>query len=90
MAAASLAAGDDAGFREHEERWRDVVDRHGLAWLAAAPPGLHGLVGAGRAAAAERRLREAQQFFTQIGNVWYLSVAEEYLCEAVYAQDRPP
>ena len=27
MAAAALAAGDEAGFREHEERWRDVVDR---------------------------------------------------------------
>ncbi|MEX1263377.1 MAG: adenylate/guanylate cyclase domain-containing protein [Actinomycetota bacterium] len=91
MAAAALAAGDEAGFREHEERWRDVVDRHGLAWLAAA----HGMeiafveLWAGRAEAAERRLREAQQFFTQIGNVWYMSVADEYLCEAVYAQDRP-
>jgi hypothetical protein len=91
MASAALAAGDEAGFREHEERWRDVVDRHGLAWLAAA----HGMeiafveLWAGRAEAAERRLREAQQFFTQIGNVWYMSVADEYLCEAVYAQDRP-
>jgi tetratricopeptide (TPR) repeat protein len=43
----------------------------------------------GRAEAAERRIREARQFFTQIGNVWYMSVADEYLCEAVYAQDRP-
>jgi hypothetical protein len=91
MASAALAAGDEVGFRMHEERWRDVVDRHGLAWLAAA----HGMeiafveLWAGRAEAAERRLREAQQFFTQIGNVWYMSVADEYLCEAVYAQDRP-
>jgi class 3 adenylate cyclase len=91
MASAALAAGDEAGFREHEERWRDVVDRHGLAWLAAA----HGMeiafveLWAGRAEAAERRLRGAQQFFTQIANVWYMSVADAYLCEAMYAQDRP-
>jgi class 3 adenylate cyclase len=91
MAAAALAAGDEASFRQSEERWRDVVDRHGLAGLAAA----HGMeiafveLWAGRAEAAERRLREARQFFTQIGNVWYMSVADEYLCEAVYAQERP-
>ena len=91
MAAAALAAGDEHGFREHEERWRDVVDRHGLTWLAAS----HGIMIAfvelwvGRAAAAERRFREAQQFFAQIGNVWYVSVTDGYLCEAVYAQDRP-
>jgi hypothetical protein len=91
MASAALAVGDAAGFREHEEQWRNVVDRHGLAWLAAA----HGMeiafveLWAGRADAAERRLREAQQFFTQIGNVWYMSVADSYLCEAMYAQDRP-
>jgi tetratricopeptide (TPR) repeat protein len=62
-----------------------------LAWLAAA----HGMeigfveLWAGRPEAAERRFREALQFFTQVGNVWYMSVADEYLCEAVHAQDRP-
>lgn len=91
MAAAALAAGDDDGFREHEQRWRDVVDRHGLTWLAAA----HGMeisfaeLWVGRAEAAERRLREARQFFDQKGNVWYLGLTDGYLCEAVYAQDRP-
>jgi len=91
MAAAALAAGDDDDFREHEERRRDVVERHGLAWLGAA----HGMeiafveLSVGRAEAAERRLREAQQFFTQIANVWYMSVTDGFLCEAVYAQDRP-
>jgi tetratricopeptide (TPR) repeat protein len=91
VAAAALAAGDQAGFRQHEERRRDVVDRHGLTWLAAA----HGMeiafveLWAGRPESAERRLREARQFFASIGNVWYLSVADEYLCEAVHAQDRP-
>lgn len=91
MAAAALAVGDEAGFREHEERWRDVVDRHGLAFLAAA----HGMEYAfvelwvGRAEAAERRLRESLQFFSQTGNVWYGTIAAAYLCDAVYAQDRP-
>ena len=39
MAAAALAVGDDLGFHEHEERWQDVLHRHGLAWFAAT----HGL-----------------------------------------------
>ena len=57
MAVAALAAGDDPGFHEHEGRWRDVLDRHGLAWLAAA----HGLwiasveISVGKAEAAERQ-----------------------------------
>ena len=73
MAAAALAAGDDPGFGEHEGRWRDVVDRHGLAWLAAA----HGMeiafveTSVGKAEAAERRLREAREFLAPIGNVWW-------------------
>jgi class 3 adenylate cyclase/predicted ATPase len=91
MAAAALAAGDDDGFREHEQQRRDVVDRQGLAWLGAAHEMEIAFVElwVGRAEAAERRLREAHQFFTQIANVWYMSVAEGFLCEAVYAQDRP-
>ncbi|MBI3647863.1 MAG: hypothetical protein HY240_03785, partial [Actinobacteria bacterium] len=91
MAVAALAAGDDPGFHEHERRWRDVLDRHGLAWLAAA----HGMeiaiveISVGMAEAAERRLREAREFFAAIGNIWYTSIVDEFLCEAVGAQDRP-
>ena len=90
-AAAALAAGDDAGFHEHEGRWRDVLDRNGLAWLAAT----HGLwiahveISVGKAEAAERRLREAREFLAAIGNIWWLGLVEGYLCEAVGAQDRP-
>ena len=91
MASAALAAADVDAFETHEARRRDVVDRYGLAFLGAA----HGmelsfveLLG-GRAESAERRLREAQEFFTQTANVWYASVAEMFLCEAVYAQGRP-
>ena len=91
MATAALAAGDEDAFETHEARWRDAIDRHGLAWLGAA----HGMeltfveLTVGRAESAERRLREALQFFTQIANVWYMNIAEGLLCEAIYAQDRP-
>jgi hypothetical protein len=91
LAVAALAVGDDPGFREHEERWRGVLDRHGLAWLAAA----HGVsiaiveISVGAAGAAERRLQEARRFFVSVGNVWYTSIADEFLCEAVGALDRP-
>ena len=91
LAAAALAAGDVPAFHEHEGRWRDLLDRHGLAWIAAA----HGMelsfveISVGRAEAAEIRLREAREFFAATGNLWYTSVADEFLCEAVAAQDRP-
>jgi len=91
MAVAALAAGDDRGFHEHEERWQDVLDRHGLAWFAAT----HGLsialveISVGKAEAAERRLREAREFLAAIGNIWWVTLADEFLCEAVRAQDRP-
>ena len=91
LAVAALAAGDDPGFREHEGRWRDVVDRHGLAWLAP----VYGLaiayveISVGEAEAAERRLREAREFLAAIGNIWWADMADGFLCEAVGAQDRP-
>jgi class 3 adenylate cyclase/tetratricopeptide (TPR) repeat protein len=91
LAVAALAAGDDPGFREHEGRWRDGLDRHGLAWLTAA----HGMeiaiveISVGKAEAAERRIREAREFFVAIGNVWYTNIVDGFLCEAVGAQDRP-
>ncbi len=91
MAVTALAAGDDPGFHAHERRWRDVLDRHGLAWFAA----VHGLsiayveLSVGKAEAAERRLREAREFLAAIGNVWWVHMVDGYLCEAVGAQDRP-
>jgi class 3 adenylate cyclase len=91
LAVAALAAGDDGGFQEHQEGWRDLLDRHGLAWLAAAQALEIAVVeiSVGKADAAERRLREAREFFVSIGNLWYISIADEFLCEAVGAQDRP-
>jgi class 3 adenylate cyclase len=91
LAVAALAVGDDDGFNEHEQRWRDLLERRGLAWLAAA----NGLAIAtvetsvGKTEAAERRIREAREFFAAIGNLWYVSIADEFLCEAVAGQDRP-
>ena len=91
LAVAALAAGDDPGFHEHEERWQDVLNRHGLTWFAAT----HGLtiafveISAGKAEAAERRLREAREFLAAIGNIWWVTLVDEFLCEAVRAQDRP-
>ena len=31
-----VAAGDEAARLDHEQRWHEVVDRHGLSWLGAA------------------------------------------------------
>jgi class 3 adenylate cyclase/tetratricopeptide (TPR) repeat protein len=91
LAVAALATGDDPGFHEHEERWRDVLDRNGLPWFAAT----HGLwiasveISVGKAEAAERRLREAREFLAAIGNIWQVDLVDSYLCEAVGTQDRP-
>ena len=91
MAIGSLAAGDDIGFLEHERRWREVLDRNGLSWLAAA----HGLVIAsvetwvGNAEAGERRLREARDVLVTLGDIWWVSTLDSILCRAVGAQDRP-
>jgi class 3 adenylate cyclase/tetratricopeptide (TPR) repeat protein len=90
LAAAALAAGDDQAFKDHEGRWRDTVDRNGLAWLSA----IHGMeiafleIAVGRAEAGERRLREAREYVAAIGNVWYASIIDEFLCAAVGAQGR--
>ena len=91
MAAAALATGDDLGFWEHEGRWRDVLHRHGLAWLAA----VHSLgiayveISVGKAANAERRLRVAREFLGSLGNVWWIDLVDGCLCDAIGAQDRP-
>jgi class 3 adenylate cyclase/tetratricopeptide (TPR) repeat protein len=91
LAVAALATGDDPGFHEHEERWRDVLDRNGLPWFAATQGAWIATVeiSVGKAEAAERRLREAREFLAAIGNIWQVDLVDSYLCEAVGAQDRP-
>jgi hypothetical protein len=88
---ASLATGDEAGFREHERRWREVVERHGLGWLGGA----HALVIAsvetstGNPDAAERRLRDARDVLVSLGDIWWVATLDGALCAAVAAQDEP-
>jgi class 3 adenylate cyclase len=90
-ALAALAVDDADAFDEHEQRWRDVVDRNGLTILAAALALPFGTVemGAGRADRAERRLRQARDLLVAQGDVWWLSTTDALLCAAVGAQDRP-
>ncbi len=90
-AVAALAKGDEVGFRENESRWRDLLGRHGLAWLAAAQALEVAIVemSVGRAEAAELRIREARDFFVATGNLWYVSIADGFLCDAVGEQNRP-
>ncbi len=90
-AIAALAHGEASGFYEHEGRWRDVVGRHGLSWLGAA----HALVIAGveiwvgNAEAGERRLRQARDILTSLGDIWWVATLDSSLCAAVSAQNLP-
>ena len=91
MMIASLAAGDAAGFREHEGQWREVVECHGLGWLGATHALVTGWVetSVGRPEAAERRLREARDVLVALGDIWWVATLDSALCSAVAAQDDP-
>jgi hypothetical protein len=86
----ALGGGDEAGFREHERRWREVVDGSGLTWLGAA----HALVmanaelWAGDAERAEARLREARDVLAALGDIWWIATLESSLSSALAAQGR--
>ncbi|HUF59070.1 MAG TPA: adenylate/guanylate cyclase domain-containing protein [Actinomycetota bacterium] len=89
-AMAALGAGDDDTFERQERARREVLERHGLPWLAAA----HGLVIAaletwtGRAEVAEQRLLEAREVLSAAGDVWWLGTIDSLLCRALAAQGR--
>ena len=89
-AMAALAAGDDDGFVRHERAWREVLEHHGLSWVAAA----HALVMAaletwtGRADVAEQRLLEAREVLAAAGDVWWLGTIDALLCSALATQGR--
>jgi class 3 adenylate cyclase len=89
LAIGALAAGDNAEFIEHEQRWREVIDRHGLGWLGAA----HALeianveTSVGKAEEAERRLNGARDVLAALGDIWWVSTLDSSLCAAVAAQD---
>jgi hypothetical protein len=91
LAVAALTAGDDSAFQEYEGRWQGLLDRQGLAWLAATYALVTAMVepSAGKAESAERRLREARGAFSAMGDVWWVGLTDGPMCEAVGAQDRP-
>jgi class 3 adenylate cyclase len=88
MAVASLAAGDETGFLEHERRWRGVVDSRGLSWLGAIEAlviaGVESWIG--KPEAAERRLRAARDVLVPLGDIWWVGSLDSALCAAVAAQ----
>lgn len=43
----------------------------------------------GQGSGSRAGLREAPEFLAAIGNIWWLTLADEFLCEAVRGQDRP-
>jgi hypothetical protein len=91
LALGALGAGDGPGFREQDGRRRDVVERNGLTWLGATQDLVIGTVEApsGDPEGAERRLRDAREVLTALGDVWWVASLDSSLCLAVGAQDRP-
>ena len=89
-AAAALAAGDVPAFEHHEAQRLEATERHGLGFLGAA----HGVslsvveLSVGRASAAEDRLQKALEFFTRIENIWWMTLSDSLLSEAIYRQGR--
>ena len=90
-AVAALARGEESSFREHEERWRKTIDRHGLSWLGATHQLAMGQVetSVGHPEQGEQRLREARATLAGFGDIWWCEVVDATLCMAVGAQDRP-
>jgi class 3 adenylate cyclase len=90
-AVAALARGEESSFREHEERWREAIDRHGLSWLGATHQLAIGQVEAsvGNLEQGEQRLREARATLAGFGDIWWCETVDAALCMAVGAQGRP-
>jgi hypothetical protein len=91
VALGALGSGDGAAYRQHEQRWREVVDRNGLTWLGAAQALViaNAEIWAGDAEGAERRLRHARDVLAAVGDIWWIATLDSSLCMAVAAQDRP-
>jgi class 3 adenylate cyclase len=90
-AVAALARGEESSFREHEERWRETIDRHGLSWLGATHQLAMGQVetSVGHPEQGEQRLWEARATLAGFGDIWWCEAVDAALCMAVGAQDRP-
>jgi hypothetical protein len=86
-AIAALAAGDPGAFAEQEAAWREIVDGHGLQWLAGA----HSLAfGAAElwvdAEAAERRLRDLRDVLAATGDLWWLGTIDASIAATLVRQ----
>jgi len=90
-AVAALARGEESSFRQHEERWREAIDRHGLSWLGATHQLAMGEVetSVGNPEQGEQRLREARATLAGFGDIWWCETVDAGLCMAIGAQDRP-
>jgi class 3 adenylate cyclase len=90
-AMAALGAGDDETLDRQELAWREVLERHGLSWLAAAQALVMAALETwtGRAEVAEQRLLEAREVLSAAGDVWWLGTIDSLLCRALAAQGRP-
>jgi ATP/maltotriose-dependent transcriptional regulator MalT len=90
-AVAALARGEESSFREHEERWRETIDRHGLSWLGATHQLAMGQAetSVGHPEQGEQRLREARATLAGFGDIWWCEITDAALCMAIGAQDRP-
>ena len=84
-AIAALARGDESSFREHEERWRETIDRHGLSWLGATHQLAMGQAetSVGNPEQGEQRLREARATLAGFGDIWWCETVDAVLCMAV-------
>ncbi|MEZ0234675.1 MAG: hypothetical protein ACAH81_06985, partial [Actinomycetota bacterium] len=89
-AMAALGAGEDVAFDRYERAWRDLLEQHGLSWVAAAQAlvvaGVESWVG--KAGVAELRLLEAREVLAAAGDVWWLGTIDALLCSALATQGR--
>ena len=86
----ALSVGDDGAFDRHERARREVLERHGLSWVAATQALVIAAVETwvGRADIAELRLMEAHEVLSASGDVWWLGTIDALLCGALARQGR--
>jgi class 3 adenylate cyclase len=85
---AALAAGDEPTFVEKDRERRDLLERAGLPWLEAAQAlvisGIDNWTGAHERSI--RRLVNARETLTALGDLWWFGTLDGLLCSALAAQ----
>ena len=88
-AIAALAAGDEPTFAATEREWHDLLERAGLPWLEAAQgltiAGIESW--AGERERAVRRLVNARETLTAVGDLWWYGTIDGLMCCALAAID---